>query len=252
MPGQKRSTSRNRPAECTSIWDKAEPLQRAAPAALTRDLIVQAAISLADRTGLDGLSLRNVGAALSAGPMRLYAYISSKSELLDLMVDTIYGELLGEGPLPPEWEGAMRAHAGRMRRAAHRHGWFGGMLGGRPHQGPHALTCLERTLAALDRSGQFADIGDTLAALRTLQAYIAGAIQGEARERRAEQETGLNKAAWQIATGAHLQTLIGTGRFPTLAKVVDRASHPDPDRVFDDGLECVLRGIAARLCRPAT
>lgn len=256
MPRQKKSTSQTqaatRPVDPLSIWDKAEPSQRAAPTALTRELIVQAAISLADHSGLDGLSLRNVGAVLSAGPMRLYPYIGSKSDLLDLMADAIYGEVLGEGPLPPEWQGAMRVHAERLRRAAHRHGWFGGMLGGRPHQGPHALFCLEQTLAALDRSGQFGDINDTLAALRTLEAWIAGAIQGEAREREAEQETGLNKAAWQVATGRHLQTLINTGRFPTLARVVEHASHPDPDRVFEDGLQCVLAGIAARLGRSAT
>ena len=249
MPGQKKSTSENQLVESPSIWDRVEPVQRAIPTALSRDLIVKAAIGLADRDGLDGVSLRHVGGALSAGPMRLYAYISSKSELLDLMVDAVYGKMLSEGPLPPEWQAAMRVHAGRLRRAAQRHGWFGSMLGGRPHQGPHALACLEYALAALDRSGRFASIDHTLQALRTLQAYIAGAIQSEARERRAEQETGLTKADWQIATGAHLQTLIGTGRFPALAKVVDLASHPAADRVFEDGLECVLEGIAARLCR---
>lgn len=231
------------------IWEKEEPRRRDAPAALSRDLIVRAATTLADRDGLAGLSLRNVGAALGAGPMRLYAYISSKDELLDLMVDAVYAEMLAEGPFPKEWRQAMRVNAGRLRRTAQRHAWFGDMLGGRPHQGPKALACLEMTLAVLDRSGRFASIDDTLQALRTLQAYITGAIQSESRERFAERESGLNKAEWQLATGSHLAALIGTGRFPTIAKVVDDALHPDADRVFEDGLACVLDGIEAR-CLP--
>ncbi len=243
------ATKQLEPRPLQLIWEKPEPPRRAAPTALNRNLIVEAAIALADREGLPGLSLRNVGTALNAGPMRLYAYISSKGELLDLMVDAVYEEMLAEGPFATEWQEAMRVHAGRLRRAAQRHAWFGAMLGGRPHQGPKALACLEMSLAVLDRSGCFASIDDTLQALRTLQAYITGAIQSETRERRAEQESGLTKEQWQLATGAHLQRLIDTGRFPSIAKVVDDASHPDADRVFKDGLECVLDGIALRAGR---
>lgn len=231
------------------IWEKPEPLQRAAPAALNRNLIVATAITLADRDGLAGLSLRNVGAALETGPMRLYAYISSKNELLDLMVDAMYEEMLAEGPFPAEWREAMRVNAGRVRRTTRRHGWFASMLGGRPHQGPNALTHLESMLAGLDQSGTFPNMDETLQALRTIQAYVVGAIQSEGLERHAEHESGLNKTEWQLATGPYLQNMIETGRFPTIEKVVREASHPHADKVFEAGLECVLDGITVRCSR---
>ena len=227
----------------TVIWEKPEPQQRAALTRLNRKMIVEAAIGLADRDGLTGLSLRTVGASLNSGPMRLYAYISSKDELLDLMVDAMYEEMLVQGPFPAEWREAVCISASRMRQTAQRHGWFAEMLGGRPHQGPCALAFLEATLAILNDSGLFSSISATLQALRTIQAFIIGAIQSETRERRAEHQTGLTKTEWQLATGPYMQKMIETGRFPTIAKLVKDASHPDPDTVFEVGLECVLDGI---------
>ena len=75
------------------VWDRPEPPSRPSPTPLSRDLIVSAAIRLADEGGLDEVSLRKVAAALNAGPMRLYGYIETKDELLDLMVDDVYGEI---------------------------------------------------------------------------------------------------------------------------------------------------------------
>jgi AcrR family transcriptional regulator len=57
-------------------------------------LAAAAATALADADGgLESVSLRKVAAALNAGPMRLYGYMSAKEELLDLMVDAVYSEI---------------------------------------------------------------------------------------------------------------------------------------------------------------
>ena len=231
------------------VWERPEPPGRAAPGPLSREGIVRAAIAIADVDGLAAVSLRKVGAALAAGPMRLYGYLSTKEELLELMVDAVYGEMAAEGPFHGDWRAALRSLAHRTRRAAAAHRWFIDLLGGRPHLGPHALAHLEAALAALGETPGFAHIDDVMLAVGTVNAYVIGAIRSEAGELRAELETGLDHTAWQDATGPYLMRMISSGRFPTLARVMRDATHPQPDVVFERGLDCVLDGIAARYLR---
>ena len=233
----------------TFIWERPEPARRPAPGPLSRERIVRAAIAIADAEGLESVSLRKVGAALDAGPMRLYGYLSTKDELLELMVDAVYGEMAAKGPIRGDWRKALRAIARRMRQAAGDHPWFIDLLGGRPNQGPNGLALLEASLAALADAPGFEDIDDVLVAVGTVNAYVIGAMRSEASERRAQRETGLDKQAWQLATGPYIHRMIATGRFPTIAKVVKDAKHPPSEIVFDKGLSCVLDGIAARLAR---
>ena len=66
------------------------------------------------------------------------------------------------------------------------------------------------------------------------------AIRSEASELHSESESGMDKTGWRTAMGPYILRMIGTGRFPTLAKVVRDATHPSPDIAFDKGLEYVL------------
>src|SRR5450756_185715 len=83
--------------EVRLVWERPEPKQRPAPAPLNREIIVQTALAVADVEGLDAVTLRKVAGQLRTGPMRLYGYLSTKEELLDLMVDALYGEILAGG-----------------------------------------------------------------------------------------------------------------------------------------------------------
>ena len=58
---------------------------------LTIKAIVSAAMAIADRKGVDALSMRNVAEKVGAGTMSLYTHVPGKSELIELMVDTSYG-----------------------------------------------------------------------------------------------------------------------------------------------------------------
>jgi AcrR family transcriptional regulator len=225
---------------------KAPPSRRAPLAPLRREAIVEAAIAIADKEGLEAVSLRNVAAALDAGPMRLYGYVASKEELLELMVDEVYGEIVAEGAIRRPWRTALRTVAHRTRQAAHAHPWFVGLLSGRHAVGPNALTHLEASLAAVSGGTGFEGIDEALLAVKTLNAYVVGAIQAEAGEKRAEAESGMDEEAWQKAHWPTLERVLATGDFPTIARVVRDAKHPKPEAAFDQGLEVVLDGIAAR------
>jgi len=206
---------------------------------------VRTAIALADSDGLAAVSLRKVGSSLDAGAMRLYGYLSSKEELLDLMVDAVYGEIVSVGPLNGDWRGILQAIAHRIRQACHAHPWFIDLLSARPHLGPNALAMLETSLAALNAAPGFDEIDVSMRAMGTVRAYVVGAVQSES----SDLKSGITKADWQTAWWPYLERVIATGRFPMLAKVVRDASHPSSDVVFETGLETVLDGLATRLLR---
>jgi AcrR family transcriptional regulator len=229
-----------------SVWERPEPVARAVPVPLSRERIVRTAIAIADADGLAAVSMRSVGAALSAGPMRLYGYVATKEELLDVMVDAVYAEMAIEEPLSGDWRSAFRLLAQRMRQAAEKHGWFAELLGGRPHQGPSALHVLESWFASAGTIPGVRNAGAILQATKTISAYVIGAIRSEASERRAQRESGMDKEQWQAATEPYIRRMIATGRFPTTARVFRDADHLPPNETFELGLQAVLDGLAAR------
>ncbi|MFF2651622.1 TetR/AcrR family transcriptional regulator [Streptomyces sp. NPDC058045] len=222
------------------VWERPEPPQRPVPAPLSRERIVRAAIRLADADGLDGVSLRKVATALDVRPMRLYGYIDSKEELLDLMVDAAYAEIR---PAGDGWRAVLRSLAEATRHAAHQHEWLADLLGGRPQLGPHALASGETVTAALDE----VEVDAVMPVVAAVNAYVVGAVRREIAERRAERVTGLDEKHWQASLGPYLERTFATGRFPALATVVHDAAHLDADETFRTGLDFLLDGIEARI-----
>jgi AcrR family transcriptional regulator len=225
------------------VWERPEPASRPAPAPLSRELIVRAAVRIADEEGLASVSLRKVAGALDAGPMRLYGYLSAKEDLLDLIVDEVYGEIVGMGLVEGHWREVLEAVARHTRLACRKHPWFAGLLGGRPHMGPNALTHLEMTFAALTKNPGFAEVSFSMRAIAALNAYLIGSLQSENNDLKG----GLDKAQWQELWWPYLEGQIATGRFPALTRIVREADHPSPDVVFDNGLKIVLDGVDAQL-----
>ncbi|MFI1172832.1 TetR/AcrR family transcriptional regulator [Streptomyces melanogenes] len=222
------------------VWERPEPPERPMPAPLSRERIVQAAIQLADADGLDGVSLRKVAAALNVGPMRLYGYIDTKEELLDLMVDAVHAEIR---PTGDSWREVLRSLAEGMRQAAHRHEWLADLLGGRPQLGPNTLASGESVLAAMDG----VDLDTVVQAVAAVNAYVIGAVRREITERRAERTSGMDKQQWQATFGPYLQRTFATGQFPALASLVHDGPHLDADQTFWTGLDFLLDGIEARV-----
>lgn len=201
---------------------------------------MRTAIQLADADGLDAVSLRKVATALDVRPMRLYGYIASKEELLDLMVDAVHAEIR---PVGDGWREMLRSLAEATRHAAHEHEWLAELLGGRPQLGPHALATGETVVAAL--SG--VDVDAIMPVVAAVNAYAIGAVRREVAERRAERATGMDEKRWQASLGPYLERTFATGRFPALATVVRDAAHLDADHTFRIGLDFLLDGIEARI-----
>lgn len=230
--------------DSSPIWERPERQPRPVPVPLSREVVVQAAIALADAEGLSSVTLRKVAGALGAGPMRLYGYIATKEELFALMVDAIYAEMLEGEDATGAWRARIARLAGHLRSAALRHPWFAALLGGRPQQGPNALAFTEAMLSAVAEAPGIDDIDTVFLATKVIGAYVVGAVCDEAADAAATRESGQTKAQWQDANWPYIQRVIATGRFPMLSKVAHQMTHPAPGTLFGRGLDRVLDGIA--------
>jgi len=219
----------------------------------SREQIAAAALAIADAEGFDAVSIRRIAAALGAGTMSLYRYISAKSDLVALMDDAIMGEsLIPDGELPADWREALAMIARYTRAALLRHPWAVKALqgGGAAAQdgafGPNGIRHFEQSLAAV--AGAPLDTAGKLDLITLIDDYVFGHVlrAGEQQARSAGDDRG---HAAQIAE--YIQRQIATGRFPHLEKLThDPAAQTlgDASRLderFERGLRALLDGAAA-------
>ncbi|MCK9931936.1 TetR/AcrR family transcriptional regulator [Frankia sp. Mgl5] len=237
------------------------PLWESPPApprpGLTRAAIVGAAIDIADREGLDAVSIRRVAAVLDARPMSLYTHVPSKDDLLDLMTDRVAGEAVLTEALPTDWRAALRAIAARSREVGLRHTWMLRSVVKRGNIGPNAVRHIEQSFEAL--AGLRVETSRKIEILRAVDTFVIGHILGEvsARKREGQQVCAADGPApdrsaeprWQ-AVVEHLHQLAASGQHPALAEVLTEPltlSGGHADRAFEQGLDWLLSGIAATL-----
>ncbi|HEX2028021.1 MAG TPA: TetR/AcrR family transcriptional regulator [Nitriliruptorales bacterium] len=145
------------------------PLEAAA--GMSRERVLNAAVALADREGLEALTMRRLARELGAGTMTLYHYVADKDDLLDGMVDVVFSEI----DLPAtdaDWRTAMRERAASVREALARHPWASGLMELRMTPGPTSLRHHESVLECLRGAGF--SIQDATHAYWILDSYIYG------------------------------------------------------------------------------
>src|SRR5437762_490532 len=137
---------------------------------LSRDRVLRAAVALADNVGIEALSMRKLAEKLDVVPMALYKHVANKEELLDGMVDVVFGEVefyAGDG-----WRPAMRERATKMRQALVRHPWaVGRMETGMP--GPANLRHHNATMGCLRVEAGFS-FRAAVHAYSVMDSYIYG------------------------------------------------------------------------------
>jgi len=208
--------------------------------ALTRERVVRAAISLADREGIESLSMRRLGQKLGVEAMSLYNHVRNKVDLLDGMVDVVFGEI----ELPAngvDWRTAMRLRAISARQALLRHPWAIGLMESRAAPGPATLRHHDAVLGSLRTAGFSIDMAAH--AYSIVDGYIYGFTLTESTLPFGNSEgmTGVAEVAGKIMEGFR------TGEYPHLAEMaVDRAMKPGYSYgdEFEYGLDLILDGIS--------
>jgi AcrR family transcriptional regulator len=226
------------------VRSKAATPKRRTP--LNRERVLRAAIALADEHGAAELTMRKLAKELGVEAMSLYNHVASKNDLLDGMVDVVFGEI--EAPAAGgDWKAELRKRAVSTREALNRHRWAVGQMEGRTTHGPANLRLHDAVLGCLRAAGFSVEM--TVHAYSVQDAYIYGfALQ----ETDMSSETPEDFAAEAQRQMREYEAILAD--YPHLVEVVGgyvaKAGY-DYDAEFLFGLDVILDGLERLLNRPA-
>jgi AcrR family transcriptional regulator len=207
------------------------------PAPLTRDRVLQAAVELADRGGLDALSMRKLAQTLGVEAMSLYNHVRSKEDLLNGVVDVVVGEIELGAP-GDDWKSAMRSQALAARHVLLRHRWAPRVIESRTTMSPVLLRYMDTVVSILRRGGFSVDV--THHAMHVLGSRVLGFTQ-ELFNDTSELDTSPDMAAIMAREMA--------ATYPYITELASAVSHEggldgcDDDVEFAFGLDLVLDGL---------
>jgi DNA-binding transcriptional regulator YhcF (GntR family) len=211
--------------------------------------IVATATDIADAEGLPAVSMRRIAIELGVATMALYRHVRGKNSLLQLMADTILGQVHFPETRPPGWRAQLELVARLQWAGYRRHPWLARIISmTRPTVLPNGMVHTEWALSALNGLGL--DPNMMLHAVVNLFAYVRGCAMNVEMELESEQDTGLTEDQWLESQGAQFARVLASGGYPQLARVIATAEVDlDLDTLFEFGLERLLDGYAALIER---
>ncbi|MFD8528683.1 TetR/AcrR family transcriptional regulator C-terminal domain-containing protein [Streptosporangium canum] len=231
----------------SSVWTRES--RPAKSTTLSRDQIVRAAMELLDAEGMEALSMRRLGARLGSGATSIYWHVANKDELLELVMDEVFGTVALPVPDVTGWRDAASVFAYGLRAALFDHPWSAALIGTRPSIGPNAMELSARLLKTFSLAG-FEGMALDYAS-STLMAYVLGATTPEIAWRAAMAGAELNDEG--LMAGVKSAVDRAAADYPELAERYAEYDGMDPDIArklnFDFGLTCILDGLEARLGR---
>ena len=209
-------------------------------APLTKGRVLEAAVELADRDGIDALSMRKLGQELGVEGMALYRHVRDKDAILDGIVDVVMNEVdapAGTG----DWKTALRQLSLAARDVMLRHPWAPAVIVSRPEVGPATLRHIDHVLRLLEAGGFALDIAHH--ALHVLGSRVFGFTQDPFND-----TTDVRADAATAAAIAQALSVI----YPNVGKLAAAATHDgglggcDDDFEFAFGLDLILDGLERR------
>jgi len=208
---------------------------------LDRRLILEAALGLVDRDGLESLTMRRLGTELSVDPMTIHHHVENKERLLDGIAEVLWEEvaLPEESADPSE---ALRSLARSLRDLFRRH----------PQAAPLILRCSTLPRAELELFRAYLDVldeggvEDPAAVLRPVVSYAAGYGYAERSMLGVQCEPDQSKVLSERETLLYLGQALPPATPPRLADAaVAMIADCDSDRCFEEGLDLMLAGLAS-------
>lgn len=193
------------------------------PTGLDRDRITAASVRLLDADGLAKFSMRRLAAELDVTAMSLYWYVDTKDDLLELALDTVFGEIPATAE-DLDWRDRLRELATSYRKMFVRHPWVSALVGSFLNIGPHSMLFsyavqdvvratglpLERQTGAMAAVFQFVyGFGTTEGTSCSARwrpgsprtSTSSGRWERSARTRRSTRPCGPRRASWKRAAG---------------------------------------------------
>ena len=188
---------------------------------------MRAAIAIADREGVDALTMRRVGSELGVEGMALYRHVANKDELLESMVDHLVGEIAAP-PVGGPWRSALRALALSARTVLGKRRWAQRLLATRAVLGPGTLRHVETVTRALRDGGFSYELAHNT--MHVLGARIYGFTQEPFDD------------ALTPETVQRFVALIRAGDYPAMKGALPHIRH-DADTEFEFGLDLLLDAL---------
>lgn len=204
---------------------------------MSRDRILDAAVRLADRDGIESLSMRKLAQQLGVDPMSLYNHVRDKEDLLDGIVDVVVSEI-EPAAAGPDWRSSLRGTILAARRTMLRHPWVARVIESRPDPSPSTLRHMERVLDIIRGAGFSLDLAHH--ALHVLGSRVLGFSQDlfdDSDDARPDPEAAAMLAR-QLAVS-----------HPRLGELAAAVTHEgglggcDDDVEFEFGLDLILDGL---------
>jgi len=231
-----------------SVWARRRKTRE--QPALSRDRIVAEAVRLLDEEGNDALSMRALGTRLDAGATSLYRHVANKDELIELVVDEVYGELpVPASDDPAGWRAAVEGNARDLRAAALRHPWMVSVLGrvGLSRLGPNLAGVSEGLLGVFEAAGFGVEEADQ--AMSTVIAYVIGMVTSEVAYLSVFESSGRSEREWREGLAPAMEEAVRDHPRLRAGHVAqeNRSLEEIRDGGFDYGLQRVLDGLETRL-----
>ena len=221
---------------------------------LTRDRVLRTAMDLADRDGLDALTMRALADELGVEAMSLYYHLPNKSAILDGVVEVAFDEIEREvggfeaagaaairaGTDALDWSAALRERILGARRVMLRHPWVPVVMESRATFGPTMARYVDGVVGLMRAGGLSHDLIHH--SLHALGSRMYGFVQ----------ELGDDDASTPTDP-AELEAMAALA--PNLAAMLAEVAHVDPDTTlgwcddqeeFEFGLDILLEGIERR------
>ncbi|MGW2157348.1 TetR/AcrR family transcriptional regulator C-terminal domain-containing protein [Nonomuraea sp. NPDC001699] len=205
---------------------------------LNREKVLDAALELADREGLEGLSMRRLAKALGVEAMSLYNHVSNKADLVDGIVERVFGQVAPADPELP-WQERLRVMARNMHRAFSRHPVVPLALAtdrSNPTS-PHALRTLDDLVGTLYAAG-FDDLG-VWRALTAVNALVFGTLLLST----GGFDGAPGRHAGEEQVGVYIRAL-APDRLPHFARLLRwTRGGVDPAADFEQALDLLIDGL---------
>lgn len=229
-----------------SIWTRT---RTAAPAreTLSRTQIVRTTMELLDTEGLAELSMRKLGAKLDAGATSLYWHVQTKDDLIDLVIDEIYGEIDVPEPELAGWRAGATLFAHSLRATVLRHAWLPEIIYTRPSVGPNAMSLGARGIVLFGAAGFSGR--DVDYAMGSVMAYVLGSASAEVAVLTTVRKAGQSIEDW--ATEVLEQARAHTGDQPEMEESLRRRTGRDIAAMHNEnfafGLDALLDGLETKV-----
>ena len=209
---------------------------------MTRESVMEVALSVADREGFDGVTIRAIAAEIGATPMALYTYFSDKSALYDGMRDRLFAHISAGMVSRRSWQSMLEGIARGAYRVLRDHPNWTPLLahdGGLPSSGFGFINDLWESML---KEG-FA-VEDAMRAYGCVMSFAVGTVLFE--------RTMMGAGDVLAKRLALLKKLVEStpGQYASLASVAAKVDRWRWDDIFELGIRSLLTGIEANCARP--